>query len=508
MGNKQIIHMTPSLARVLGGIKELIETSRKEGQSRLAPIKEIAGRLHASTATVMKAVSHLCRQGILHSKQRTGLIIAAEPGDGSTAAFVSANAVSGGWRAIHASLSSDLMSGRFRPGQKLPGYQQLCDRYGGCFQTVRKALLALASEGRITATGKGFRVNSPGGRGGGATLVVIAKTSNMRDIGTFSGRSAEFWRQMEYECRRTGITIVVMDSASALGRKKTPVQFPHTIVTAYMVIPLGMSEAEFGDVLFSLRPARLPVVIFDEVGDYDLPAFAYEQPLYRKFLFAAGEEPGNAMGTYLLNCGHRTIAWFSPSISQPWSVRRFEGLKRAYQAANAGNEIRLFCTDTHDRFITLYGPQAAAAAMPPLQALVRTVGVEHAQGKDCALIYKQILPAVWRLRYGEIFAPLFQKAAADPAVTAWACANDDTAIAAIDFLDSYRGRRHISVVGFDDTAEALARGLTSYNFNVPVVVDAIIAHILGQKSGHRGRVIEIPGIIMERASCLDKRRAL
>jgi LacI family transcriptional regulator len=101
--------------------------------------------------------------------------------------------------------------------------------------------------------------------------------------------------------------------------------------------------------------------------------------------------------------------------------------------------------------------------------------------------------------------PLFERALGDRRATAWIGVNDTVALAALAFLRA-AGRRvpaDLSVVGFDDSNDALRAGLASYDFNLPALAEALVEHVVGWRS-RSGRdhspVAEIPGLLVERDS--------
>ena len=59
--------------------------------------------------------------------------------------------------------------------------------------------------------------------------------------------------------------------------------------------------------------------------------------------------------------------------------------------------------------------------------------------------------------------------------------------------------RDMSLVSFDDTTEAYLQGVTSYNFNIPALVNAVLEHIVSPGWVRRhGQIVEIPGTVLER----------
>jgi len=99
--------------------------------------------------------------------------------------------------------------------------------------------------------------------------------------------------------------------------------------------------------------------------------------------------------------------------------------------------------------------------------------------------------------------PLFERALAAHDATARVAVNDAVAMEALRFLHE-RGvavPRDMSVAGFDNTLESFFNGLTSWDFNIPALVGALLGHILGPRPSGRaayGPVVEIEGFVAAR----------
>jgi DNA-binding LacI/PurR family transcriptional regulator len=106
------------------------------------------------------------------------------------------------------------------------------------------------------------------------------------------------------------------------------------------------------------------------------------------------------------------------------------------------------------------------------------------------------------MRYEE----LFEKALHTPA-TAWVCDNDLAGLAALDFLTD-RGKQvpgDIAVMGFDNIADALRQGLTSYDFAIPRLTEMVLRYVTERKTTPpEGKQIE--GYLVERRSTNGSRR--
>jgi DNA-binding LacI/PurR family transcriptional regulator len=91
-------------------------------------------------------------------------------------------------------------------------------------------------------------------------------------------------------------------------------------------------------------------------------------------------------------------------------------------------------------------------------------------------------------------------------IAAWVCASDTLACLCRRILDRMKVRvpDDVSLVGFDDTFQAHAAGITSYNFNRASVARAMVDFVLQPRWLHlhrgRKRVVEINGYITQRSS--------
>ena len=62
--------------------------------------------------------------------------------------------------------------------------------------------------------------------------------------------------------------------------------------------------------------------------------------------------------------------------------------------------------------------------------------------------------------------------------------------------------RDAAVAGFDNTFEGMAAGLTTYDFNVGALADALLAHVLHPERRSAGAegTVEIGGVVVGRES--------
>ena len=212
------------------------------------------------------------------------------------------------------------------------------------------------------------------------------------------------------------------------------------------------------------------------------------------------------MGTHLTRLGHRRLAYVAPE-SDGVAGRRLAGLEQALTDAGLPAETPVF---SPSRQLT---SQESIESSAPFRRWQETLRGQA--GTFCAAVGAERdddTPLRFAWEYGRRrltaveLEPVFDALAAASGPTAWVCYNDAIAVAALSYCRRHRIAvpQDVSIAGFDDTMEAFGLGLTSYSFNVPGVVSAVFEYLLsprrpGQLSG-RPRVIEVPGMVMERAS--------
>jgi len=100
----------------------------------------------------------------------------------------------------------------------------------------------------------------------------------------------------------------------------------------------------------------------------------------------------------------------------------------------------------------------------------------------------------------------FAEALADRSISAWVGANDLVALECLQYLQT-RGvhmPHRISVLGFDDSFEAGYHSLTSYSFNAPAAMHAMVEYLLRPVSSRaKARMagpVVVNGWVHERAT--------
>ncbi|MDD5676218.1 MAG: substrate-binding domain-containing protein, partial [Chitinivibrionales bacterium] len=265
-----------------------------------------------------------------------------------------------------------------------------------------------------------------------------------------------------------------------------------------------------GEVLRRLMLLERPIALIDQWNYYSIYRKTHPcvPPLLRFFSLASSGNEGRDVGNLLLQMGHRAVAYFSIFQSHPWSINRYAGLAQAFAAAGLARNIKAYTSD--DSSLNMHASLASFEYLnrPEWKKLIDVDGIikrKRLNPFQAASLYQTL---EWIHRGDKLaffYKPLFARALADPTVTAWVAANDESAFAAMDFLAAARRRvpADISLVGFDDDFNSLFRNLSTYNFNLPALLHQALKHLLHPvfpAAKQAAGPVEIKGYVIQRGS--------
>jgi DNA-binding LacI/PurR family transcriptional regulator len=278
----------------------------------------------------------------------------------------------------------------------------------------------------------------------------------------------------------------------------------------YMIWTIGLEQFNVPQIAQRLVQTGKPVAVLDEHGSLEYPAALLRRRELRVFSMSCSPQCGENVGRYLLGLGHRRVAYVSPFHFTTWSRNRMRGLRSAFASAGLGDAVVELTIARESSFARTLGRlHVLYSSMHSLfTSSVRSAGTAFDRVMDHAGQFRR---AYDELRGSggpdsPLWSKLLEAVSADRSITAAVGANDSAALECIYYLRRRRkGLRKISVVGFDDTPEAWYQDLTSYNFNAPAVMHAMLAHITGSiwpwPGRRKGAPVEIDGFVCERGSC-------
>lgn len=501
-------------ARAQESLTRAIDTCRRTGCPRLPTLNALARSAGVSRSVMWNAVRSLCAQGVIRSRRGSGIYVASMPSP------VHEPVSRGRWRQVAQGLSRDIRRGRYRPGEALPGPKQLAEQFGVSYRTLRKATELLAGRSEITRYRAGYRVPFPGGGRHNGSLVMIARGVPGEGPTPVGPWSVELLRLLERQCAqaRVSLDFVPFDyvnsrlhptvRARSLSRDGTARPLAFVVLSSTVQNP----DPAYPDNLLGLVPLlrrhQVPVVFIDETGERLDQTIAVMGGRLTVVSLSSTPDVGTAVGNRLIALGHSRVAYLSAHQESVWSRNRLAGLVAAMAAGGRPDAVVEFSRGDildsqhlrplRDRLGDLH--ESLTSQLLSAEGTTEQLFGEVLRRNGDSLGEGAITETV-----RQTLQPLFGAALSHEDITAWVGANDTVALAALEFLAKRRvavpGR--LSVVGFDDTVEAMRRRLTSYNVDCAGAVSAALHHALAPPStrpkGQAERDI-IPGSLVERAT--------
>jgi DNA-binding LacI/PurR family transcriptional regulator/DNA-binding transcriptional regulator YhcF (GntR family) len=548
------IHSISAMDKACEFIKRNLDQGVWQPGERLPSTKRLAASVGVSPVNISKAVVLLKSRGLIHGIPRGPTRAGAE---GSAK---SADSETGGRLQDfkRTALEKDILSGAYAHLGKLPSAKELQARYRCSFNTLRKILRALASEGVLRVEGRSHILAAYSRNRTHGRIVFITHRAGVM-LSAFNKADRLVIETLENECGRHGLDFDRMgiDFYNSIEVRKALMGPAIREPALGYIVDLWWYSTEhfrkaYTDVLAHLKAQKKPVAIIDELATFALPLELASNASFQVFR-PQGRSAGGRIGRFLLEKGHHSVAYLSSTHNFSWSQERLAGIRDQFSNAGRPHGVKRFVWDTA-LWETIDATALHIHSIPGLtDDIIRRLSSIHLTGNQAEEMFRAVkefrerdlfdkfdpddfadyrrnfanLAAVIKrnpsqdfleeiyeafLRKGETrlatmtLGPLFKKAANDRTITAWVCANDSMAFSALSFL---RERKIavpgvVSVIGFDNTpVKALDKGLTSFDFNVLGAVHHIL-NFIGRPPRPRGLYrhapIEVEGMIIERGS--------
>ncbi|MDD5673354.1 MAG: GntR family transcriptional regulator [Chitinivibrionales bacterium] len=413
------------------------------------------------------------------------------------------------WEIVRRQIAEDILNGIYKENQKLPSFKELHLRFGDCYETLSRALAALAESGLVRESGNRYCV-APLSRPSRTTIYLfVPGIISPARISIHDERHHDAFRLIEVECKDRSLALKIVD-INNLDRPLLAREYKADALGA--IVWCTESFAENDAILDFLNTFNRPVAFIDE-DEYYRVFYMTHHRTHRKIRFfsmATSKAAAKNIGKMLLRLGHGNVGYISIYGDKQFmfSSHRLEGLRAAYTAAGMDEGVKAFTSDIWDAPVAWNLPEKSfvnKSAWSRLTGSAQKIIALHPDKflGDLLLSTLDLIPA--REKFRHLCLPLFEAALADPSITAWVCANDQMAFYAVDFLAARRKRvpADISLVGFDDLFRAFQNNLTSYNFNVPMLVHRIFQYFLNPSAAAlftKQEAVEIAGHIMQRQS--------
>jgi DNA-binding LacI/PurR family transcriptional regulator len=397
------------------------------------------------------------------------------------------------------------------------------NRYKASYRTVRRALHALCESGLIERYGRGFKIRSTPGSGRRRQRVVLIDygTPKSDRLNFFASLDADILRLLEWECARNGVWLdiyIVSHEGSELSFRKAGNTGVSTLADAHDVLGYiylsKISHAPHIDILHTLAQRGKPVAILDRIGDWELPGFALSSALVKVFRSSLSKQAAHDVARFCIERDRKTIAYISPYHLGYWSKTRYKGLETVMQQAGFEG-VRLYAAESLLKSGDFYNESIKRYDSAPLLKAYNAWRKKaprryiHSARKWGSRDYVE--DGLFSLHVeSELYKqcrPLFEAAAKRKEITAWILANDSVTDLALDFCieRGIKVPQELWLIGFDDSALALQRRLTSYCFNTFGLVQSMLNHLLRPATfGKLARMkhVEIEGMIVERDTTL------
>jgi DNA-binding GntR family transcriptional regulator len=499
----------PGVLRAEQYLLELCKRLNLKDGDQLPSLAEIGRSSSISRMTVWKAAQRLQEKGVIWGERGRRLVYGRQP----STEIPDSKPADLPWKQIRNELGRKILNGHYGYGGTLPLNKELCFDFHTNAATMRKALQSLADAGIITPKGRRYGMLAAARRKSFRRLILFYYLKRgrpdqniiqgkhaedfVREIDTLASSAAMVVERIRYEQAETHYVLINAKS----GEHDTDIPIADDIA-GYVVIN-STPDKQIAPLLPLLRFAKKPVAIYDEYG-MSPESIALLPAKARIFSMAGSNHAGMAVGKFLLNAGHRHIAYLSPFHFYDWSQKRLDGLRTIMETAGCHDSVAA-CVDEarlDNREFALRSISLEKDFSPVLPAMDKSI--KAALKKKRANMHR-ISSAEFGITAGHWSRtlPLLKKTLNNPDVTAVVCSNDAIAIAVKEMLGlaGFADKRNIVIVGFDDSLEALRAGISSYNFNIGAIARSLFSAITESQFARKvwkKKYVEIEGFVVDR----------
>lgn len=497
----QVEHYTPAVSKAVSYLESLISQNSLKAGENLPSIRVLAEYSHVSQVSMWKAVNELAKVGKLEVIHGQGTRIPAQYNHVITPRAEM-------WVKVREQIHREILSGKFS-GYLMPSLKEMRIRYGVSHTTLKKALESLSEDGIIRSCRRTYQPISYIMHRSVSSIVLLGWSSPQTQLQARTPWGEEFLRSCENLCSMMKINFRILTYSTVNdqlvyidgnGNKKEVLKDDDTAI-GYLLWAESPDEL-YQDVLMQIKAFNKPVAVLQEGSVLKLADIG-EYKKMQVFSLATSSRAAKQVASYLLELGHKSIAFFSPFNFHEWSKARLAGLKEVY-SCDSGIQVKPYVLDKFEWTSFRYMTKTSI-----FENLFNMISVQDKLPEGVLKLLNGIEPVLSTSMAEEtvrvFMQPLFKKAFTDKECTAWVCANDPIALMALDFLKNQNP--NISVIGFDDTFEAFRAGLTSYNFNVNALVNSMLSYLVNPSSHpviRSSKIFEVEGMLVERSSTFRK----
>jgi DNA-binding LacI/PurR family transcriptional regulator len=346
-------------------------------------------------------------------------------------------------------------------------------------------------------------------------IIVLTRGEESGELNTWTPWGREFLQTLDKKCAQARITvsyyIYAPKDAGCVFIGENGETIPELPVNDFVLGFLVRSQGEDDlhvELLRKLTKYKRPIAVSDEGACFTPPFSFADNPKIRLFMLDGGASAsaGSKVARFLLHNGHKKVAFFSPFHQTTWSKTRLQSIIQTFESAGLTDAVDAYTIDDTPFPFGYRKPVSCGKGM--MNTFLHTVLPSYRDNGASPHIAEHLRDALERMAEEEelraSMQPFFEKAILNKAVSAWVCVNDKAAMVAMDFLKRHAGKRSIALVSYDDTFEAFKYKITSYNFNVSALVNAMLLYILYPRRERLRKYSEKPvlieGTIVERAT--------
>jgi DNA-binding transcriptional regulator YhcF (GntR family) len=325
-------------------LENILSAQTTSDGARLPSLRELARLANVSHPTMRNAIRSMECEGRLHCRHGYGISV------GPACAYSAPAAVTQRplqWEVLYSKIVADILDGAFRDSLHLPSLKDLTLYYQVGYHTLQKALEAL-TKGNVLIFQKRryciqkYRGKIPNGR---IALIIGADMGVYLNIPFYRQRMYNFLHALEKECGRLHISLrkETYDGGTiSLGARLNDAQ-------GFILWATEETKRNYEQLLSFLLQFQKPICGFDEIGDVALPD-SLSAARYHYLFYLDDRKAGFQTGKFLLEMGHRHIAFFTRFSEALWVRRRIEGIRHAFQSAGYGSGVENYYTGESAEF--------------------------------------------------------------------------------------------------------------------------------------------------------------
>ncbi|MBN1674781.1 MAG: GntR family transcriptional regulator [Kiritimatiellae bacterium] len=490
---------------------EALRTRIREGElpngARLASITGLAREFGTARATVQVAIAALRREGLVTTRKGSGVYVT-----GGVEAERELTSAAGRAADIARELEQAIVQGAYRLGDVLPYGKVLQYRFGASAAVVRRALDLVAQHGLLQCLGRRYRVSSPTSGKRTETRRIVTVLASVSQLDAMAGWrvSREFIRSLEMELNRFGASEMrAFDLSRQSPRRLRGLTRRDTIGFLHLGAGRAQGRRDPAGVAAEIGVAArtgLPVVVFNYADELlCVPRVQRAAPSNLGLLHIDNRAAGEAVGRHLAGLGHRHAAFFGYFSEAAWCEKRYKGFTSAFRAL-AGPQAGVRRLFGHEHASRAEDRARVQRVSDEVTATLKRAFRDHgfllrdpvAEGRT------MIRDLMNEDSCRRVMAALFADALRDTRVTAWACSDEMTAIAAWEFLARHNVSvpAQLSLAGINNAGDLVPYGITAYDFRKSQM-GYLAAHFLMQDlpiSRDAEGVIRSPGDLVIRSS--------